>query len=69
MADYFGWRVKFGLITPSTNTSMEPEMDSIRPAGVTNHTARMHISNQAIDDKAGFDRMLDEIDALALGVL
>ena len=63
MADYFGWRMKFGLITPSTNTSMEPEMDSIRPAGVTNHTARMHISNQAIDDKAGFDRMLGEIDA------
>lgn len=63
MADYFGWRMKFGLITPSTNTSMEPEMNSIRLAGVTNHTARMYISNKAMDDKAGFDRMLGEIDS------
>ena len=62
MADYFGWRMKFGLITPSTNTSMEPEMDSIRPTGVTNHNARMNISTQAMDNKAGFNRMLSEID-------
>ena len=63
MADYFGWRMKFGVITPSTNTSLQPELDSMRPTGVTNHTARMYITNQPTEDKAGFERMLGEIDA------
>ena len=63
MADYFGRRMKFGVVTPSTNTSMQPELDSMRPDGVTNHTARMLITNQKTDDKAGFERMLREIDA------
>ncbi len=63
MTDYFGWRKKFGVITPSTNTSMQPELDAMRPAGVTNHTARMLITNQQTEDQAGFERMLREIDA------
>ena len=57
------------MITPSTNTSMVPEPDSIRPAGVTNHTARMYISNQAMDDKVGFERMLGEIEASLEGAV
>ena len=63
MADYFGGRMKFGVVTPSTNTSMQPELDSMRPDGVTNHTVRMLITNQKTNDKAGFERMLREIDA------
>lgn len=63
MADYFGRRMKFGVVTPSTNTSMQPELDSMRPDGVTNHTVRMLITNQKTNDKAGFERMLREIDA------
>lgn len=62
MADYFGWRMKFGVVTPSTNTSMQPELDAMRPDGVTNHTARMLITNQQTGHKAGFDRMSREID-------
>ena len=63
MADYFGWRMKFGVVTPSTNTVLQPEFDSMRPAGVTNHVARMHISNLPAGDKQGFARMLREVDA------
>lgn len=63
MADYFGWRMKFGVVTPSTNTVLQPELDSMRPPGVTNHVARMHISNQPAGDREGFARMLREVDA------
>lgn len=37
MADAQGWRMKFGVIGPSTNTIVQPDFDAMRPAGVTNH--------------------------------
>ena len=43
LADTLGWRMKFGVVTPSTNTVVQPEYDDLRPPGVTNHIARMHI--------------------------
>ena len=46
MPDALGWRKKFAVLVPSTNTSVQPEFDSMRPAGVTNHISR--IRNTAI---------------------
>ena len=61
--DYLGWRQKFGVTTPSTNAVVQPEYDAMRPPGVTNHLARMHISNiQTIDDDS-FARSIEMIDA------
>jgi maleate isomerase len=37
MTDVLGWRRKFGVIGPSTNTVVQPDFDDMRPAGVTNH--------------------------------
>ena len=37
MTDVLGWRRKFGVIGPSTNTVVQPDFDAMRPAGVTNH--------------------------------
>ena len=48
MPDILGWRCKFGVVTPSTNTVVQPEYDDMRPAGVTNHVARMHIPNDPV---------------------
>ena len=45
MRDYLAWRLAFGVTTPSTNTVVQPEYDDMRPAGVTNHLARMVIAN------------------------
>ena len=45
MTDALGWRMKFGVIAPSTNTVVQPEFDMMRPRGVTNHFARIHIPN------------------------
>ncbi len=40
-----GWRLRIGLIVPSSNTTMEPEFYLHLPKGVTVHTARMTITN------------------------
>src|SRR5262249_61386440 len=37
MTDSLGFRKKFGVIAPSTNTSVQPEFEAMRPRGVTNH--------------------------------
>jgi maleate isomerase len=37
MIDVLGWRRKFGVIGPSTNTVVQPDFDVMRPPGVTNH--------------------------------
>ncbi len=51
MRDVLGWRRKFGVIGPSTNTVVQPEFDMMRPAGVTNHYSRIFTPNaQAISN-------------------
>ena len=62
MHDVLGWRKKFGVITPSTNTIVQPEYDDLRPEGVTNHISRMHISDDAIRDDGDFERLIYHID-------
>ncbi|MBO0741159.1 MAG: hypothetical protein J2P51_07015 [Hyphomicrobiaceae bacterium] len=47
MPDVLGWRRKFGVIGPSTNTVVEPDYDTMRPAGVTNHYSRIFTPNAA----------------------
>ena len=49
MRDYLAWRLAFGVTTPSTNTVVQPEYDDMRPAGVTNHLARMHGERATLD--------------------
>jgi maleate isomerase len=45
MPDVLGWRRKFGVLAPSTNTVVEPDFDDLRPAGVTNHLSRIFTPN------------------------
>ena len=62
MSDILGWRCTFGVVTPSTNTVVQPEYDGMRPVGVTNHIARMHIPNDPIGSDADFDELIRRID-------
>src|SRR5262245_40056770 len=62
MRDYLAWRLAFGVTTPSTNTVVQPEYDDMRPAGVTNHLARMVIADNPVHSDADFERQLVEID-------
>lgn len=41
MSDQLGWRHRFGVLGPSTNTVVQPDLDGMRPAGVTNHYSRI----------------------------
>lgn len=61
MTDSLGWRHKFGVIAPSTNTSVQPEFDAMRPVGVTNHFSRIVIPNMKIADDDDFNRLIDAI--------
>lgn len=45
MTDVQGWRAKFGIIGPSTNTIVQPDFDGMRPRGVTNHYSRIFTAN------------------------
>ncbi len=43
--DALGWRMKFGVLAPSTNTIVQPDFDAMRPTGVTNHLSRIFTEN------------------------
>src|SRR5580692_10199694 len=45
MRDILGWRAKFGVIGPSTNTIVQPDFEMMRPPGVTNHYSRIFTPN------------------------
>jgi len=45
MTDVQGWRRKFGVLGPSTNTIVQPDFDAMRPFGVTNHYSRIFTPN------------------------
>jgi len=72
MVDSLGYRMKFGVIAPSTNTSVQPEFDAMRPVGVTNHFSRIVIPDDAVGSDADFNQlianirktMMDSIDAV-----
>ena len=45
MTDALGWRHRFGVLGPSTNTVVQPDMEAMRPVGVTNHYSRIYTPN------------------------
>ena len=49
MPDVTGWRAKFGVIVPSTNTVVEHDFNRMAPPGVTFHAGRMYIERPALD--------------------
>ncbi len=63
MVDSHGYRMKFGVIAPSTNTSVQPEFDAMRPVGVTNHFSRIVIPDNPVTSDEDFNRLMDDIRA------
>lgn len=45
MGDVLGYRRLLGVIAPSTNTVVQPEMEWMRPEGVTNHFSRIFVED------------------------
>jgi maleate isomerase len=63
VADSLGRRGKFGVLAPSTNTSVQPEYEAMRPWGITHHHSRLVIPDGRVTDDASFMRMMDDIRA------
>lgn len=63
--DALGWRAKVGIVMPSTNTSVQPECDDLRPEGVTNHIARVHIQERPLNTEQAF---LEHVEAMRAGI-
>ena len=57
--DVQGWRKKFAVIGPSTNTIVQPDMELMRPPGVTNHYSRIFTPNsRAISNETFYNATL-----------
>jgi len=67
MPDLLGYRAKIGVVVPSTNTTMEPEMHSMAPRGVTFHTARIYLPQSSIRSPDEAQRAVEAFQT-ALGI-
>ncbi len=63
MADTLGWRLKLGVLVPSTNTAVQPEYDAMRPPGVTNHVRGFRIPDAPTRTDAEFGQQLGNMRA------
>ncbi len=59
--DALGWRCKFAVVAPSTNTIVQPDMDALRPAGVTNHFGRIYVPNMPVHNDQDFLVLVEAI--------
>lgn len=50
MADTLGPRAIIGVMTPAMNTVVQPELELLRPAGVTNQMQRFRLGGDVISD-------------------
>jgi maleate isomerase len=61
MTDRLGFRLKLGIVIPSTNSIVQPETDDMRPRGVTNHIGRIHIPDLPLTNDAEFEQIMTAI--------
>jgi arylmalonate decarboxylase len=55
----YGWNARIGLITPSTNTTLEPELNRMAPEGVAIHASRIY--QAGAQQPASYRRMADDV--------
>lgn len=65
MPEQYATRLKLGVVTPGTNTTLEPDCHSLCPPGVTVHTARIPIQNKKISGAAAYE---DHVKAMRAGI-
>jgi maleate isomerase len=54
LPDTLGYRKRIGVIVPSTNTTVQPETDAVRVAGVTCHIGRVTIKERPLNTEEAF---------------
>ena len=69
MPDTLGFRKRIGIVVPSTNTTVQPECEALRPRGVTNHTARSTIKERPLNTEQAFlEHMADMREGIATAI-
>ncbi|MDE0046188.1 MAG: hypothetical protein OXU19_10060 [bacterium] len=71
MTDTLGYRSIIGVMTPAMNTVVQPELESLRPPGVTNQMQRFRLGGEKISEDldAEATRLMDcNPAALAIGL-
>jgi len=58
----FGWRAKIGMMIPTNNTVIEPEMAYLAPEGVTFHATRMVSSRTGTASIEGLHNLVSCVD-------
>lgn len=61
MPDTLGSRLKLGVITPASNTIVQPEFDAMRPRGVTNQVMRVVIPDTPVCSEEEFATMMSVV--------
>jgi maleate isomerase len=61
MPDALGSRLKIGVITPATNTIVQPEFDAMRPPGVSNQMTRVVIPDTPVGTEEEFSSMMQGV--------
>lgn len=61
MPDALGYRLKFGVVAPATNTVVQPEYDAMRPRGVTNQMSRVVIPDTPVGTEQEFASMMQTV--------
>ena len=59
MADTLAPRAIIGVMTPAMNTVVQPELEDLRPAGVTNQMQRFRLGGEAVSED-----LIDEAEKL-----
>lgn len=60
--DLLSWRFKFGVLTPSVNSVVQPEYDDMRLPGITNQIARMYQEDRPHRSDADMSESVRQID-------
>jgi len=67
--DTLGYRKRIAIVVPSTNTTVQPECEPLRPRGVTNHIGRSTIKERPLNtEEAFFEHMRDMREGLGVAI-
>ncbi|MBM4764693.1 hypothetical protein [Bacillus sp. B15-48] len=61
MSNAIGFRMKAGVLAPSTNTTVESDFNMMAPYGVTFHMGRIHIKDMRLSSDDLFENLLDQV--------
>jgi maleate isomerase len=61
LTDRLGYRLRVGIVVPSFNTTVQPELEALRPPGVTNHVARIDMPDGDLTSDRAQEAVLESL--------